>query len=221
MKSTIQNILQNYEKIEPNDHVGRVKFYEENSSLISLLTLEKQYKLRYAFVKSLFDIGQYEKVLLEIDDVIEYVFLHDVNYDHNSFHELIFIKAASYLDLHQYNKAIQVAKELVKMSPENKLYRQLLLTGYFKKSKRQHSSLRLVFLISIMVALLISILIVLKVNHQSYFNLVLLINSMVVVGFGLTYVISWWIANRQLSTVMKDIKSRKSDSKDFLLENEK
>ena len=53
MSSGQNHIFKLYSRIEPNDYLQKIKFYEEKTSQIFELEVEQQYFLKYEFVKAL------------------------------------------------------------------------------------------------------------------------------------------------------------------------
>ncbi len=222
MKSTIQDIITHYEQIAENDHLHRVNYYEENSALIFLLTTEKQSLFKFFYIQSLFSLGRYEKVLAEIDPLIEYVFLEEKNFSANTFEELIFIKAASSYDLHHYDQAINISKQLVSMNPENTLYQQLLLKCYRRDWKDRYSTIQLIAIVVVLGAMVITALTLLKGEKTSLlYTLVLSMNLGVLVMLSVAYGASRWHAQEKLAVHKESIRTKSQGEKEFVLEKEK
>lgn len=210
-----KDIFEKYREIEPNDYLQKIKFYEERSHQIFSLVDDQQYFLKFEFVKALFDLGRYEKVLIEIDDLIEYIFLNNVSYAHgDSFTELIFIKAAATYHTHDYDKSIDLSQQLIGIKPANKLYRELLKNGYHQKLKQKFTDLRLVAILIIIVSSIIGGVYYLKfgISDDGYKWPLIMINVFALSSISITMLTFDLMARYQMICTAKEIIRKKKDN---------
>ena len=186
--SDLSYIYDEFKEIEPNDYLQKLKFYEELNEQIFSLQKDQQYFLKFEYVKALFDLGRYQKVLLEIDELIEYIFLHNLSFsDEDCFVHSIFIKAASTFHLSMYDKAIELSKQLVSMKPENRIYAELLRKCYYQKNEWSSIDLRLVAIMSILIIAIAGAAYYLLNNADTgkYLLMLLWINIVILITIGI------------------------------------
>ena len=210
-----KNIFEEYKEIEPNDYLQKIKFYEERSQQIFSLVDDQQYFLKFEFVKALFDLGRYSKVLVEIDDLIEYVFLNNVSYAHgDSFVELIFIKAAANYHTQDYDQSIDLCEQLISMKPANRLYKELLKNAFRQKLKQNFTDLRLVAILIIIITAIIGGVYYLKygITDDGYKWPLILINVFALSSISVTLLTFDLMARYQMRCAVNDIIGKKKDN---------
>jgi len=147
---TSDHILQLYEEIEEADHSYRVRFYESNSTLIFSLDPTQQHYFTFHYICSLFELGKYEHVLAEIDGLIEFVFLNNINFRPvGTFEELLFKKASSLHNTLQFQESIAISEQLIGMHPHDDLYRKLAESSYWSMYNWKSSLIRLIAILLI------------------------------------------------------------------------
>ncbi len=157
MFSTKEPILILFDEIDRDDHGERIIFYEENTEVIFALDDDKLYYFNYHYLKSLFATEKYASVLTEIDDVIEYVFLNNINYIPNRTYEgLLYMKASASFEMYRYEEAINIGEQLVGMHPENLLYRKFIERAYRSYYNFTSSGIRLTALVLIFCSAIVS-----------------------------------------------------------------
>lgn len=203
MDLTSDHIIQLYEEIEEADHSYRVRFYESNTALIFSLDESRQNYFAFYYVSSLFELGKYEHVLAEIDQLIEYVFLHNINYGPlGTFEELLFKKASALHNTLQFQNSISISEQLIGMHPHDRLYRKLTESSYRSWYNWKSSGVRLIAILLIFGSSIISA--IFWLVNASYIGHSLLYTFMVVISpcllallilggsYGLNYLRSYW-----------------------------
>ena len=109
-------------EIESNDFQQIMRFYEENEEEIKALEFEEFFELLVHYVNALFESGHYQKHLVTVDVVIENSILRNIQYfkGEDIYRKMLFKKAASLYNLHRYDKADYVLRELIKIDPFEK-----------------------------------------------------------------------------------------------------
>jgi hypothetical protein len=147
---TIDHIVQLYDEIEETDHRYRIRFYESNTSLIFSLDTSQQSYFTFYYICSLFELGKYEHVLAQIDELIEFVFLNNTNYRPvGTFEELLFKKASSLHNTLQFKESIAISVQLIGMHPHETLYQKLTESSYRSWHNWKSSGIRLLAIILI------------------------------------------------------------------------
>ena len=125
-----------YLSIEANDYHEKLRFYDQNIELIAHLPSREQYFYTYEYVCALREVGHYETVLAEIDQIIEYTIVEGVDVDGpKTFEKLLFLKAVAHHELFECQEAMEVAEQLVVLSGYNAFYGDLLCRIYFRRRK--------------------------------------------------------------------------------------
>lgn len=115
-------VYKDFKEIESNAHRQIIRFFEKHERMISRLDFEEYFELLVAYVDALFEIGSYQKHLTLVDEVIENSINSNIHIHKGEdiFYLMLFKKAASHFNLHQYEKAEHILRELIKMNPEDK-----------------------------------------------------------------------------------------------------
>lgn len=115
----------------------KVRFYEENKSVLSGLDYEERVDIDLDYLICLFEIGKYHKFLMKVDPMIETTIIDNI-YEYNGiniYNDLLFKKAACLFNTGQYQKSDTVAKALLKIDPKAEDVRSL-----YGKSKRKQGN---------------------------------------------------------------------------------
>jgi len=116
-------VYREFMEIETNEYRTIVKFFEEYEQDIYQLKFEEYFDLISTYADALFEIGAYQDHLKNIDEIIEIIVDRNIKFykGKDVFFDTIFKKAASHYNLHQYEKAEHILKELIKIDPTDKL----------------------------------------------------------------------------------------------------
>ena len=180
MFSTKEPIFKVFDEIEADDHVGRIQFYEQHTEFIFALEERKQHFFSFHYIQSLFELGKYEHVLAEIDPLIEYVFLQEVNYNGKyTFEDLLFKKAQTLFQLVKYDEAIAIGEQLIGIHSENKEFQHFLQKAYQSQLNFSSAGIRLIALILIFFSAIFSAIIWLITGTYKQSSLLLAFSIMV------------------------------------------
>ena len=211
-----QNIFEEYRGIEPNDYLEKIRFYEQRSEQIFSLEEDQQYFMKYEFVNALFDLGRYEKVLVEIDDLIEYVFLNDVSYSQeDNFSELIFLKAASTYHMGDYEDAARLSRQLIGLNPRDSVYGELLKNAIRQQLKQKYTDLRLVAILLILACAIIGGVYYFKygITKDEVNWSLIVVNTIAILSLAITATTFDIVARYKLATIRKEISAKRKASK--------
>lgn len=142
LRPTIHSrIYRDFLAIEPKDFHSLIRFYEEQENQIEQLEPEEFYEMQQCFTHALFEVGAYRQFLAVVDRAIlsvldsEYESVRDEG-ERKSFEQLLFRKAAAYLQTLQPAKAQHVVSELLRINPQHEMGLLLL-----RKALRQQDTL--------------------------------------------------------------------------------
>ena len=98
-----------------------ILFYEENEIQIMALHSDEYFELFISYINALFEIGEHEKFLLNVDEGIEMSITRSVNLyrGEDLYHKLLFRKAACLYHQMRYAEAKYILEELIKIQPWN------------------------------------------------------------------------------------------------------
>ena len=98
-----------------------ILFYEENEIQIMALHFDEYFELFISYINALFEIGEHEKFILNVDEGIELSIARSVNLyrGEDLYHKLLFRKAACLYHQMRYPEAKYILEELIKIQPWN------------------------------------------------------------------------------------------------------
>ena len=172
--------------------------------------------MKYEFVNALFDLGRYEKVLVEIDDLIEYVFLNDVSYSQeDNFSELIFLKAASTYHMGDYEDAARLSRQLIGLNPRDPVYGELLKNAIRQQLKQKYTDLRLVAILLILSCAIIGGVYYFKygITKDEVNWSLIVVNTIAILSLAITATTFDIVARYKLATIRKEISAKRKASK--------
>jgi tetratricopeptide (TPR) repeat protein len=186
----LNNQRETYLKFYSLSNHSKVRYYEDYVKENPYLTIEEKIELEVEYVYALFEIGKYEKVLENIDCVIEKVIFENIE-NHNgqdAYLGLLFKKAASYYNLEKYDQCISLAKQLIKIKPNIPLYNHLYYLANKKKKYLELSIINNLGILAVlcgMVLYVVDIFLVDPFLHQYHTGFVYGINALLAIGFGI------------------------------------
>ncbi len=121
-------LYREFKAIDANDYYGIVRYYEQHEDGIRAFELEEYLDCTLAYTNALFETGSHSKHIVMCDHLLEIVIMQNIETwgGEDLYERLLFKKAASLFQLHEYPKAEHVLRELVKIYPEEKLSRRFL-----------------------------------------------------------------------------------------------
>lgn len=148
MYSIQESIVSSFERLD--DHHERVLFYEKHSHEIFNLASEQQYYFTFHYVNALFELGRYTSILSEIDAVIEYTFINNIEYlKEGTYTHLLFVKAKSNAELMRYDEAIRICEQLIGIDLSKAEYHTFLEEIHYADLNYQATSLKFTVLVLI------------------------------------------------------------------------
>lgn len=149
-----------FKAIEAEEYRSLVHFYEDNEAVIKGLEFEHYFEMLITYINALFEIGDYSKHLVYSDIAIEISISSNIKFYENIdiYQHLLFNKAVSYYNLMEYDKAVHILRELVKMSHDDEMTLMFLKKCLRKKTpKFIKQSRAIAILIFILTALFIAV----------------------------------------------------------------
>jgi len=155
-KEPVKEIL---DQIDKDDHEERILYLEEQATVLASLDDHDRFYCTYHYVHSLHALERYDDLLNSIDQVIEYVFIHDVEYiPSRTYEHLLFIETEALYESLQYESALDIGKQLLGMHPSDQRYRKMVEKTFrsfynFKSATTKLAALILIFSSSIISAI--------------------------------------------------------------------
>jgi hypothetical protein len=155
--------------VDPRDFQRIIRMYEEKETEIGKLDVLENFELTVYYVDALFHTGAYRQHQMMVDLVIQTSIKHNIRrvpgIEQDIFHYLLFRKAASAYRLQDYDSAIYVAQELIRMCPGEDLYVRFLRAACFKEQKATLQFGRASFIFCMLLTALVITLDLLVVKH--------------------------------------------------------
>lgn len=168
MKSWTQEpVKQILDNIDRDDHEERIIYLEEHAAELLALDEYDRCYCTYQYVHSLHAVQRYEDLLRYIDEVIEFVFIHDIDFiPTRTYERLLCIKTEALYETLQYEESVDISKQLLGMHPEDKRYRKLLEKSYRSLYNMKSGYVRLAAMILIFSSSIVSAIFWLSTRSQ-------------------------------------------------------
>ena len=147
---TQEPIKEILDQIDKDDHQERIVYLEEHAYLLGTLDDYDRNYCTYHYIHSLHAVERYDEVLTMIDEVIEYVFLYNMEFiPSRTYEHLLYIKTEAYYHTLQYESALEVGKQLLGMHPRDRRYRKMVEHSYRSYFSFKSTTIKLIALILI------------------------------------------------------------------------
>lgn len=121
-------LFQDFRAIHPANYRSLVRFYERNEANIEELSTEEQFVIWCYYANALHGLGGGAKHLELVDKILEYSIIHNFQYvdgvDIYSF--FLYQKAVSLLRRSEWDKAVRIATQLLRINPDEPQHIRLL-----------------------------------------------------------------------------------------------
>jgi hypothetical protein len=155
-----KDLLSEYMRIAGDNNSQKISFYLKNEDEIRKIRLNERLEIEKDFLISLFQNGEFENYLQRCDQVIDQLFDARLfpDFDKSTLSALLFHKAASLFNMHQYDKSKQSLVALIKIDKKNiNLHRELLVQIFSKKLRLEKHKARGIIIAMILVSAILSI----------------------------------------------------------------
>ena len=117
-------VFSTFKTIDHRDAKAVVRFYHQNKTNIHDLRFYEAFVLQLHYTSALHDLGEYEKHLEEADNIIYLSIDNNIQYykGEDIYQKTLFEKGQSYYFLEEYEKAMHIYLELIKIDGENVFY---------------------------------------------------------------------------------------------------
>lgn len=183
-----------------------IRFFEQHESAIRQLDFEEYFEMLTAYCDALFDAGAYAEYRLVADEVVAGVIEANIGiYDGKDlFYHTLFRKAASCYHVQHFAEAEHILRELIKISPSDKLARRFLHRCLFHQYPPwiQKARALAIFLILWSVLVTVAELLWIRAFHPQWiglfqnvrYGLVLAALGVLLLAFGYHYLRTDWQA---------------------------
>ncbi len=156
------SIYRAFETIETSDFYGIVRFFEGHEQEILYLEFEEYYEILHQYCEALFESGAYRKFIKVAPALIEATIQHNIKHYKgvDIYQHVLFKKAAAHYQLHEYQQAEHILRELVKIDPTQDLNSRFLKKCLYRKKPQFVKDTRA---ISIFIFLLSSLVIAVEI----------------------------------------------------------
>lgn len=178
-------MFRDFKTLDKRNYHSVVRFYEKYRMAILALPFDESFVMKLAYCTALFEVGRYEQHLKIADEIIESSILNNIQFyqGEDIYLKTLFQKANAQFELKNYEASEHILKELVKLSPRQKMYPKLLHRCYLKRSGKYLQNLQAIGIFMLLISagfLVINVLIF----HNFYPKQALLTDIITSVGFG-------------------------------------
>ena len=118
----LRNLYNQYLYLDDKAYYDKVRFYEQNNLDIQIMRLEDSLWIQNGYLESLYHIGDFRKYVNKSQSFLEKLIDHNISYfqGENPFEEVLHKRATSYYHLQEYDKSIDLAKQLININSARK-----------------------------------------------------------------------------------------------------
>ena len=146
-------------KIDVANWKEKVRFFERRYEDINDLDYRDQVEIWFEYAMACYELGNYHQYLALSDQLISSIFQHnivDIN-GRDALQSLLKMKGYSFVQLAEYDDAIHIFSELVKIDPYNNSHIKAFLGTLLKKAIEIPNRIKLLSIVSAIVFLTLSI----------------------------------------------------------------
>jgi tetratricopeptide (TPR) repeat protein len=125
---TQYELYKNFRHIRRDDVYAQIRFYERHADELSFLSSEEHFTVCCYYANALFAAEDYERYLGIAADILEKSIIEDIQFVDgvDVYSDSLEKMAFSYFKLKNYDKALNIAKQLYKISAKGKKHKALL-----------------------------------------------------------------------------------------------
>ncbi|MBK8193111.1 MAG: hypothetical protein IPK76_07850 [Lewinellaceae bacterium] len=153
-------LYRNFKALDGNDHNGIIRYYEQFEDGISSLDFEEYFDCTLVYTNALFQSGHHGRNVVMCDHLLELIIMQNIETwgGEDLYATILFQKAASLYNLDEYARSEHVLRELIKIYPNQPLFRRFLEKCLLRRkpswlSKTRAATVALVLLSAIVIAL--------------------------------------------------------------------
>lgn len=182
-------VFKEFNRLDEDNHQSVVHFYEQHKEDMMTLNFDERFIILLAYCNSLYEINAYKKHLRVSDEIVERSIYHNIQFFNGEdiYLKTLYRKAKSFFHLHEYDSAKHIAQELVKITPGNRSYAQLLNKCLIRQRpkliKRILAMGVFLYLLSVLLVV-VNILLVKPISEASVQPMELLRKGIFVAGIG-------------------------------------
>ncbi len=211
-------LYRNFKALEANDFHGIVRYYERLEDDIRTLDADEYFDCTVTYTEALFQTADYGRHLVMCDHLLEFVIMQNVESwgGEDIYVKILFRKAASLYQQHEYARAEHVLRELIKLHPWHRLAPRFLRNCLLRQRPAWLFQVRAVALLLFLLSAAVVALeiFVVKPFFTDYYRLALIVhNALLGSGLGLLLIGEsrhLWRCARSMETFVQLMKWRKS-----------
>jgi hypothetical protein len=122
-------LLAHFRQIPANQHFAIIRFFEQNTPVLGNLPIRDYVILLSFYVDALYEEGGFDaQVLSNTEELLELSIIHNVQYvdGQDIYLRTLLQRAVAFIHLGKIAEATHLAKQLLRLAPEQKVCRQLL-----------------------------------------------------------------------------------------------
>lgn len=121
-------LYRDFKEIEEGEYHTIIRFYEAQMVAVTRLPFERYFEILVDYSNALFEVGAYDKHLDSASQVIQLSIEQNIQFyrGEDIYFKSLYQKAASHHNRLEYEEAIHILKELIKIAPHHELSIQFL-----------------------------------------------------------------------------------------------
>lgn len=117
--STSTKLYRAFKEIDGSEYHTLIRFYESKKTEIDQLNFERYFDILVDYTTALFEVGAYAKHITTVQQVIQLSIEYNIQFykGEDIYFKCLYQKAAAHFNLLEYDTAIHILKELIKIAP--------------------------------------------------------------------------------------------------------
>ncbi len=162
------HLYRSFKAIEADSYRSILRFVENHTDELHLLSVREYFDLRYAYVAALFETGAYDQVVDQTRGLLELAIEHSITSvdGEDAYRTLLFRRAHGLFYLMRYRESLAVCDQMLRLYPHDKAVAHLFERGFYQRANVWVSRVRA---LSVLLFLLAASLIAIEVLIAQHF----------------------------------------------------
>ena len=128
-------LYRSFKAIEADSYRSILRFVENHTDELHLLTAREYFDLQYAYVAALYETGAYEQVVAQTTRLLELAIEHSVTEvdGEDAYRALLFRRAHGLFHLMRYDECIRVCDQTLRLYPEDRAVAHLYERALYQR----------------------------------------------------------------------------------------
>ncbi len=161
------HLYRSFKAIEADSYRSILRFVENHTEELHLLSVREYFDLQYAYVAALFETGAYDRVVDQTTSLLELAIEENITLvdGEDVYRALLFRRAHGLFYLMQYDASLAVCDQMLRLYPRDKAVAHLYERGLYQRSNAWVSRVRALSVLLFLTAATLIAIEVLIVQH--------------------------------------------------------